>query len=181
MKYSCNYTDRGEILSTKIDYFNVDVLLTNDNEIDKNIEKLVTNIFADKNKICKNYQYLFKTRRFVCGYNLRDYENLLLSESNRLNIPYDKLQAITNITNVALGIVDYNGGKNILNGHYINIPTKIDDSDIIVNSKIYGYYLIDIDTGLKNKITLNNNIYFNGNKLVSVYIEDEVTDVSYKN
>ena len=85
INYSCFYDYFGNIMNSSISKNDIGDL---SNELGFAAAKgmdIFTDLLADEEILCKSYQYLFKTRRYLCGKNLGDYEGILQESGKNMS------------------------------------------------------------------------------------------------
>ena len=180
MGYSCSYDYFGSVTNSWISKNNIDNLVRELGVAEEKQKIFYADFFDDEVKLCRSYQYLFKTRRFIGGTNLRDYEGLLQKTGkNMTTFEYIAMEMSTGVTHIALGLVPYEGKDHILNGHYVKLSGVDPNTKANISYEIKGYYLTNIETGFKSKTTLNLKVSGSFSDMGSVYIEDTLTEVTY--
>lgn len=180
INYFCSFDYFGNIENSSILKNDIDKL---SRELGFSADEGINNIaqfLGDEKKLCKSNQYLFKTRRYFCGVNLRDYEGLLQeSGKNMPTFQYINMERSTGITNIALGIVLFEGKEHILNGFYMKQGGVDPNSQASFSYEITGYDLTNLKTGFKTRKTLGMEPTGSFSDLFSFHIEDTLIDVHY--
>ena len=180
IEYSCSFDYFGNIKNSSISKNDIDNL---SRELGFSVDEGINNIaqfLGDEKKLCKSNQCLFKTRRYFCGKNLRDYEGLLQKTGKNMStFQYINMERSTGITNIALGIVSFEGRKHILNGFYMKQGGVDPNSQASFSYEIKGYDLINLKTGFKTRKTLSVEPIGSFSGLFSFHIEDTLIDVQY--